>query len=308
MSKFSTNRHFKTSAGNSTPAQLAELVDRAGKVLAGFNEDNGTEVRMKLVKGAPIKTPSIVLYVAAPDSVYYLPIIAEVFADADAFPVRHLEENGMKVVQERSLDEAYDPILRNAVKAALATEKLVCSAVPAGSAVACRAIGAVGIGKHIDLNNDAVLAAYIENTALALSEIGASANGDKYTVVDIRDEGFIVYNSVDVTPGSTAINLVGEPIATDITTTITARKIDPSANKSQVHNTDENIMLAKARAIVDFIYQPPMAQQWKAPNAAEVTTPVLIPMLTVTDITGISENGESSSDQETLITAILAIL
>lgn len=307
QNRFSSNRHFKTSAGNSTPTQLAEVLERSGKILEGFNADNNTNVRMKLVKGAPVKTPSIVLYVAAPDGVYYMPIIPGAFADADAFPVRHLDENGMKVVQERSLDEAYDKVLRNAVKTALSTEKLVCSAVAPGTAIACRAIGSVGIGKHIDLDNDSVLAAYIENTALALSEIGSHAEGDKYTVKDIRDEGFVIYNTVDVTPGSTSLNLVGEPIATDITTMITARKIDPNHSKSQVHNTDENIMLAKARAVVDFIYQPPQTQAWQPQSAMETTTPVLVPMLSVTDITGISENGESSSDQETLITAILAM-
>jgi hypothetical protein len=149
---------------------------------------------------------------------------------------------------------------------------------------------------------------YFDSANLALTTAIASDKIKGITADNLSRSEWNVQQYTKFTPGTNKLSKVGTPIASDFTTSLILQKRNNQnqslANRAyEVHQQQQQYDLCEATGFIDYtvVDVPPVPQ---ANPAAMPTRPGFMPMVVLTEVTGLANKGRSIEDIKTQILGV----
>ena len=239
--------------------------------------------------------PVLAIYTISEGILYFYTVMFYKWMNKSVLP--NLIENvgGREIIKDLSPTKIFNKQLTEIVIAAIRAEA-------EGEIRNAQPVGYSLVNEDVDLQDEQIANAFVESSVLALrSSIGEFQNWNAQELVDVNAS---LENSVEIAPGSTSLDAIGQPVPHDFSTHLDI--VDPAeSNSDQMHQGNSSVRLATAKGIIDFVhtpkannnmYQAQQQQGFEAPYTAH---------LIITETGNIGE--DVSETNENLLSQLMAV-
>ena len=292
---------------------LSGGVDKAG--FHSFSEEikrlaQLPEIRNK-VKVVPVTNQSLLLPVLAvvaetPKGVIVYSLLIEGMLSAPIEPYietrnEHYGGPAQEIVIDRPTTRAYDTGLRKVVSEAVAAS-LGCSVSNVVHYHHCV------VPRAVDLLAPEVTRVFFDSAMLALTNYAGLTRG--VTNANLTARSGEVVQRTTITPGGTRISRTGNPIAADFHSTLELRRVQPQNQRpslSEIHTGQEKFNLAGVSGFVDMnaCSNAPVKQSFQGIQGQPIQ-PGFMPVVVLTEVEGLANDGHSLEDLRTQLLGIAA--
>jgi hypothetical protein len=258
------------------------------------------------VSNQHLRLPVLAMAAESKDGVVVYSLLIEGMMGQPLEPIREIRRDfggpqGAEIIIDRPTSRCYDNGLRKIVAAAVATqlntsaERIVHQShcvVPRGANLKCAE----------------TCRSFFDSANLALTNAVARDRIAGVTVANLTNPAGVVNQRTTITPGQNKLNKIGLPIAADFTTTIElARKAQEKTSwSSDIHVAQQRYHLAEVSGYIDFSVAGPIPPKPNMNPMLPQTVPGYIPMVVITEIAGLANNGSSIEDMRTQLLGIAA--
>lgn len=285
----------RTNSGNNNPADLEKMVEHLAVSVDQFGKANGLAMHSTLITEDPLALPVVAIHATVDNRVFIFSLLITQFLKNNAIKPIYREIHGQNVESEQPFSKLYDKALIENVCRRVVEKN---TAIPTDASMVC--VGSSVILDDNDITSMDVVNRYVDSAGLALLEVSGKAS--TFDAPGILAERLSIVNNIEVTPGATDSDVLGNPVATDFKTKLSLRQ-NTEQNKGY-HTSAESFDLVQVNGIVDMLYYPPNHGQWGAPIQDGKAKPAYIPHVIATNISGM---GAGASSQEDLLGQVLGL-
>lgn len=293
------NASFNVSIKSSTTEDLQKFVENTSAAAKSFSGPAGLQsVSVELITNPTLICPVVAVIGKGNEGEYRASVLL-IEKCAKPIPVETKTSGDRTIEIRRVISHGFDDAMRAAITAQLSGKGI--------TEISYQRSHAVVDSKH-DLSDEGCASIY---AATAVLSIANAVNGTgSLSLSDVVKDNKELRNHIQIAPGMTDYNILGQPVASDFSSVVTIndKKVlnNNNAPLASLNGGQSVNQVLKLNAIMDVLVTRPKLQE--RPNSMSKTVTRFKPLIIATNIEGISASSTSIYEDTKSILLALASL